>query len=474
MFFINLYGQGMSQKNDQRKFSVSPGPVRVHGRGGLIENDSARGSLRRTLASVAALTLLGLGVVIGAGYVLVSASIAPSPSLLAYVSQAPSPTFDRGAETDIAARMPADEQADVIETPPSDDDAAAISTSKSRPLRTQTEDDPQTNSMTGDLAAGGAADAPRGVDAPDYDAGERGQFAAGTIRLPSDAEPEIAEPSASAPSPSRDIAAVETHSNPAALQQSMSTAGQAKLDRPTSDVDRQARAAGTFGLGDPPALSTHATPNSTATRTLSDAPLSGVAEQRVGSLPTKVQPGMPNNAVEPERPATNAEIPEETAPSKTAATCDMVELVERLDRTVIRFRVASPEVPDAYTNDLQQLGEAVDACPGATVEISGHSDPLGAEGLNFELSWQRAEAVLAKLAELGFSTSAYITIGYGARQPAETVSIPPIKLEQTADAGDVSSDAEAIEQRRRKLLERRRQELVRLNAVNRRVEMRLR
>lgn len=64
------------------------------------------------------------------------------------------------------------------------------------------------------------------------------------------------------------------------------------------------------------------------------------------------------------------------------------------------------------------MAAQVQTCPQALVSVEGHSDGSGANYLNLQLSWSRAENVIAYFADAGLETMAFRAIGYGARKPA--------------------------------------------------------
>jgi outer membrane protein OmpA-like peptidoglycan-associated protein len=71
-------------------------------------------------------------------------------------------------------------------------------------------------------------------------------------------------------------------------------------------------------------------------------------------------------------------------------------------------------------NDLRTvrvIGRMVQTCPDAIVYITGHSDPSGSRQANMLLSWERADSAMQALNELGFDTTQYEPVGFGARIP---------------------------------------------------------
>lgn len=64
------------------------------------------------------------------------------------------------------------------------------------------------------------------------------------------------------------------------------------------------------------------------------------------------------------------------------------------------------------------IGAAVQACPGAIIHVTGHSDSQGATDINLNLSWLRADNTVAALDAQGFDTTRIDSLGFGTRRPA--------------------------------------------------------
>ena len=58
--------------------------------------------------------------------------------------------------------------------------------------------------------------------------------------------------------------------------------------------------------------------------------------------------------------------------------------------------------------------------PGLKIEISGHTDNQGSDGLNLKLSGSRAEAVMNYVTKKGISASRITSKGYGSTAPVDT------------------------------------------------------
>ncbi|MDX2308332.1 MAG: OmpA family protein [Hyphomicrobium sp.] len=133
-----------------------------------------------------------------------------------------------------------------------------------------------------------------------------------------------------------------------------------------------------------------------------------------------------------------AALPPERSPertvedvAKTAATATCVsEIRIAAQQTLVWFEFGSSTVPKVLEPAIARLGDMISACDDARVEISGHTDTVGQENMNFSLSWRRAEAVSQMLSSRGVLQSQYELVGYGARQP--------LAVEGLGDGGDDS------------------------------------
>ncbi len=83
----------------------------------------------------------------------------------------------------------------------------------------------------------------------------------------------------------------------------------------------------------------------------------------------------------------------------------------------IEFEFDSYDIPNNYTNRLQQLFGLVADHPHAAVKIVGHTDNVGSEDYNFKLSAMRSKAVAGYLVGKGIESSRIKTVSYGETQP---------------------------------------------------------
>ena len=66
---------------------------------------------------------------------------------------------------------------------------------------------------------------------------------------------------------------------------------------------------------------------------------------------------------------------------------------------------------------LQQLREALEASPALSVDIEGHTDDVGSDAYNADLSQRRAAAVVTWLTEHGIAEERLTPVGKGEMEP---------------------------------------------------------
>lgn len=94
------------------------------------------------------------------------------------------------------------------------------------------------------------------------------------------------------------------------------------------------------------------------------------------------------------------------------------ELTDILNQSVINFPTGSADVPDESKPWLTTTAEQMKKLPSGTViEISGHTDNVGDEAANLQLSQERAASVRQFLVIQGVDANALTTAGYGSTMP---------------------------------------------------------
>lgn len=97
------------------------------------------------------------------------------------------------------------------------------------------------------------------------------------------------------------------------------------------------------------------------------------------------------------------------------------ELQEDLDDLiagkVVEFELNSDQLTTEGRELLDGILEALRLFPDVPVEIAGHADSQGDDSFNMDLSFRRAEAVLAYLVAGGASPDRFAVVGYGETRP---------------------------------------------------------
>lgn len=86
----------------------------------------------------------------------------------------------------------------------------------------------------------------------------------------------------------------------------------------------------------------------------------------------------------------------------------------------IFFNSGSAELLSSSTAEVDILYQLLQDKPAVTIEISGHTDDVGADGDNLRLSQSRAEAVRDALINKGISSSRITAVGRGETEPIDT------------------------------------------------------
>jgi outer membrane protein OmpA-like peptidoglycan-associated protein len=84
-----------------------------------------------------------------------------------------------------------------------------------------------------------------------------------------------------------------------------------------------------------------------------------------------------------------------------------------IELTSVRFPSGSAEVLPDHAAELDRVARVMAALPHVTVLVIGHADQVGAEGSNFELSEQRAAAVVRYLVSQGVAPGRLASRGVG-------------------------------------------------------------
>jgi len=97
--------------------------------------------------------------------------------------------------------------------------------------------------------------------------------------------------------------------------------------------------------------------------------------------------------------------------------CRILEVPKDI-RLEIRFDFDKAQVKSEYFSEIERVVEFMQKYPSTATEIQGHTDSMGGEDYNLDLSQQRANAVLDVLVnEFGLNSSRLQAVGYGESQP---------------------------------------------------------
>lgn len=94
------------------------------------------------------------------------------------------------------------------------------------------------------------------------------------------------------------------------------------------------------------------------------------------------------------------------------------DVVKQLNQMSIAFDTGSSSISASSLDVLKDVAKALEGAPAGTkVEIGGYTDNVGSSNANLKLSDERANAVRAKLVELGVSADMLTAKGYGEANP---------------------------------------------------------
>ncbi len=176
-------------------------------------------------------------------------------------------------------------------------------------------------------------------------------------------------------------------------------------------------------IGAPPGFATAVAPAlgalsrlSTGTLVVSDREvrLSGDAlfESAVSQIRGELNKDMPPGW------SVKAELSVKPAPSPVDATVCQQLFNELLGKSTVRFEPGSATIDKDSAGLLDRLIETAMRCPGAGIEVSGHTDNDGDAGFNKTLSERRARAVVDYMVRAGLSPERFRAFGYGSTIPA--------------------------------------------------------
>lgn len=103
-------------------------------------------------------------------------------------------------------------------------------------------------------------------------------------------------------------------------------------------------------------------------------------------------------------------------PNPEPEVCE-AEIAELQDRAKITFEPGSSTIASTSLATLNAIADILNRCGDIHLEIQGHTDSQGREGMNQKLSQGRAQSVLNQLRARRVLTSTYVATGFGESQP---------------------------------------------------------
>ena len=83
----------------------------------------------------------------------------------------------------------------------------------------------------------------------------------------------------------------------------------------------------------------------------------------------------------------------------------------------VTFEAGSSDLTNEGAVVVDNVARLLEQSPGIRIEVHGHTDSDGDESANQVLSQQRAQAVVAALAQRGIDSSRLTAVGFGEAQP---------------------------------------------------------
>lgn len=262
-----------------------------------------------------------------------------------------------------------------------------------------------------------------------------------------------------APTSETSVTAIVTDPAPAAPDQSAPIAASTQAQEATNATSASAPT---------PAASDKLSDTVSADASVAAVAVAAGANPQIGAQPTPASASNGEVAAAPVPPTVVAAVSpaEPIATSSSAAKVGdgkcRDELKAVMRRYKIRFTTASSSIAASEQGDLNEVAKAITRCTDANIEIAGHTDTTGADANNYDLSWQRSEAVMKVLIAAGVPAERVFSVGHGARRPVAFAPRAPAKPQPSLfDAAE--PDVSEILSRHRRAVEA-------SNAANRRVE----
>lgn len=92
-------------------------------------------------------------------------------------------------------------------------------------------------------------------------------------------------------------------------------------------------------------------------------------------------------------------------------------LQQRARELTLYFELSSATLDVEQLEKTRLVGEALDSCPEAALQLWGHADETGDELVNFDLSKERARSILAAFSAMGYDTTRIDAVAFGDTRP---------------------------------------------------------
>ncbi len=83
----------------------------------------------------------------------------------------------------------------------------------------------------------------------------------------------------------------------------------------------------------------------------------------------------------------------------------------------ITFPINSYQIQPQFQSTLDDVARTLAAYPSTMIDVYGHTDPSGGDGINIPLSQNRAQSVASYLAQRGVNSARIATQGFGSSRP---------------------------------------------------------
>ena len=83
----------------------------------------------------------------------------------------------------------------------------------------------------------------------------------------------------------------------------------------------------------------------------------------------------------------------------------------------ITFPINSYQIQPQFQSTLDDVARTLASYPSTMIDVYGHTDPSGGDGINIPLSQNRAQSVASYLAQRGVNSARIATQGFGSSRP---------------------------------------------------------